>query len=236
LSEDHSRSILTIGTPLSQRLLFFLGAHLGPVALLILGRTWRVQVSGWERVLQAFESRAPLVMITWHGRMMVPTWQVRRRKIVTMISRHRDGEFVARLVKQLGFITVRGSSTRGGTAAALEMLDLIRKGHAAAMICDGPRGPIYKLKPGAAFLAMQAGATVIPASFSARRAWVLHSWDRFMIPKPFARVHLLFGDPIPPAGSDATLRDFTRELETALNDLTARADEIAMGGENRRAL
>lgn len=177
--------------------------------------------------MRTWERRTPLVMITWHGRMIVPTWRARGRGIAAMISQHRDGEMVARLVRRLGYDTVRGSSTRGGTAAALVMLEKIKNGQVAAMICDGPRGPIHTMKPGAAFLAMQAKAVVIPATFSATRMWVFRSWDRFKVPKPFARVHLLFGDPLPPPDDSISLKTYTRQLEAALNDLTARADALS---------
>lgn len=166
-------------------------------------------------------------MITWHGRMMVPVWYARRRGIVAMISRHSDGELAAQLVERLGYDTVRGSSTRGGTEAALEILDRVKAGQAAAMICDGPRGPCYTMKPGAPFLALRAGASVIPATFAAERAWIFNSWDRFQIPKPFSRVHLFWGDPIPPQDPQTAIEPFTQTLETALNELTQRADKLA---------
>lgn len=166
-------------------------------------------------------------MITWHGRMMVPVMHSRGRHIAAMISQHSDGEIVARLVQRLGYDTVRGSSTRGGTGAALELLDRVKNGQTAAMICDGPRGPIYTMKPGAPFLALQSRAAVIPTTFAAERAWVLGSWDRFQIPKPFARVHLLFGDPIPFPGEETSLKEYTRTLESALQALTAEADALA---------
>ncbi|MCX6600746.1 MAG: lysophospholipid acyltransferase family protein, partial [bacterium] len=172
--------------------------------------------------------RAPLVMITWHGRMMVPTWHMRKRRIVAMISRHADGEMAAQIVERLGFEAVRGSSTRGGSEAALDMLERVKAGQIAAMICDGPRGPAFQMKSGAPFLALRAGAFVIPATFAAEKAWIFKSWDRFQIPKPFARVHLLYGDPIPPQDSQTDLDRFTRTLESALNDLTSRADALAV--------
>ncbi|MBU1983240.1 hypothetical protein KJ815_02405, partial [bacterium] len=87
--------------------------------------------------------------------------------------------------------------------------------------------PIYTMKPGAAFLAMQAKATVLPTTFAAARAWTLGSWDRFQIPKPFARVHLFFGDSIAPADESVSLKDFTRRLETVLRELTDQADRLA---------
>jgi lysophospholipid acyltransferase (LPLAT)-like uncharacterized protein len=186
-----------------------------------------VTVHGAQRREEIIAGDRPVVMITWHGRMMVPVWHMRRRGIVAMISRHSDGEMVSRLVEKIGYHTVRGSSTRGGTQATLEMLEEIRDGRVAAMICDGPRGPIYKMKPGAPFLAMQAGAIVIPTTAAARRAWIFRSWDRFQVPKPFARVILLWGEPITPPADPASLDEFTLTLEKALNDLTARADQLA---------
>ena len=165
--------------------------------------------------------------ILWHGRMMAPVWHRRRLNIVAMISQHRDGELVARMVQRLGYETVRGSSTRGGTQAALELLDRLRHGQPAAMICDGPRGPIYKMKPGTPFLAIEAQAAVIPTTSAASSCWTFKSWDRFLVPKPFAKVYILFGDPVPPPDPHTSLKDFTRTLEHVLNDVTARADEMA---------
>ncbi|RPH93428.1 DUF374 domain-containing protein [candidate division KSB1 bacterium] len=185
-----------------------------------------MRVVGWESLERTMAARVPLVMITWHGRMMAPVWHCRRRNIAAMISRHSDGEMVARLVQRLGYETVRGSSTRGGTEAALDMLDRVRNGQVAAMICDGPRGPIYKMKPGAPYLALRAGAFVIPATFAAARAWTFKSWDRFLVPKPFSKVFLFYGDPIPPVDPSTDLEEFRLTLEKALNDLTARAERM----------
>lgn len=165
-------------------------------------------------------------MTTWHGRMMAPVWHM-RREIVAMISRHQDGEMVARLVEKLGYGTVRGSSTRGGAQATLEMLQEIRDGRIAAMICDGPRGPIYKMKPGAAYLAQHGGAVTVPTASAARKAWVFRSWDRFMVPKPFTRVLILYGAPIPPPAPDAEPGPFAQQIEDAMNALLARAEDLA---------
>jgi lysophospholipid acyltransferase (LPLAT)-like uncharacterized protein len=190
-------------------------------------------VTGFERVEKLMQERSPLVLITWHGRMIVSVWFARRRNIVAMISRHGDGEMVARLVERMGYETVRGSSTRGGTQATLEMLEKVRAGQPAAMICDGPRGPIYQMKSGAPYLAQQTHATVIPVAFAANREWAFRSWDRFAVPKPFAKVRLVWGEPIAPKANDADTEAFRIELENALNELTqstrnAMANEHAM--------
>jgi hypothetical protein len=159
--------------------------------------------------------------------MIVPVWFARKQRIVAMISQHRDGEMVARLVQKLGYDTVRGSSTRGGTGAAMQMIERLKNGQVGAMICDGPKGPIYKMKPGAPYLAIQSGADVIPATFAAASCWTFRSWDRFTVPKPFSRVFLLWGDPIPFPGENTDLNAFSQTLENALNDLTAQANELA---------
>jgi lysophospholipid acyltransferase (LPLAT)-like uncharacterized protein len=165
--------------------------------------------------------------------MMVPVWHMRGRGIVAMVSRHQDGEFVSRLVERLGYQTVRGSSTRGGMAATLELLDEMRAGKTAAMICDGPRGPVYKMKPGTAFLAKQAKATVIPVAFAARSTWQFRSWDRFQVPKPFTRVHMTWGEPLPPPDEAISVEELTVTLEHVLNSLTQRVDEMSDKTEHK---
>ncbi len=186
-----------------------------------------MRLIGYEHAEQLHAAQRPMMYILWHGRMMAPVWHRRGRHIVAMVSRHQDGELVSRMVHHLGYETVRGSSTRGGTQAALELLDRLRAGQGAAMICDGPRGPIYKMKPGTPYLAMQSGVPCLPITCGASAAWILRSWDRFMIPKPFARVYIVFGDPILPPPPDSDLKAFTRQLEDVLNELTARADALA---------
>jgi lysophospholipid acyltransferase (LPLAT)-like uncharacterized protein len=205
----------------------FLGSRFGHLAVRLIGWTWRVTTIGEEKLEAARKSGVPLLLIVWHGRMLVPVWQQSYRHIVAMISQHSDGEMVARLVQRLGYETVRGSSTRGGGEAALEMLRRIKGGQTAAMICDGPRGPFQKMKPGTPFLSIQSGAVVIPTSFAAKRCWTFHSWDKFTLPKPFARVCLIWGDPIPAQSSDTDVDAFGLQLENVLNELTERAEAMA---------
>ena len=187
-----------------------------------------MRVLGFEGVDARQKTRTPLVMVTWHGRLLGSTYHCRGRNVVAMISQHRDGELVSRVVERIGYETVRGSSTRGGSAAALAMIEKVRGGQTAAMIGDGPRGPIYKLKPGAAYIALAAGADVVPVVFAADRAWVFNSWDRFTVPKPFARVFLCYGDPIPHPGETADVREFTRKVEHALEELRERVESDVM--------
>lgn len=184
-------------------------------------------MTGFDGAESYMRARKPLVMVTWHGRLLGSTYHCRKRNVVAMISQHRDGELVSQVVEKIGYETVRGSSTRGGSSAALGMIDKVRAGQTAAMIGDGPRGPIYKLKPGAAYIALASGADVMPVIFAANRAWVFRSWDRFTVPKPFARVFLYYGQAIAHPGEGADLREFTRKIEDALEALRLRAESDA---------
>ena len=201
-------------------------ARLAALLIGALGRTWRVEhphdyaaedarIRGGESCVYAF----------WHGRMLPLVYTHRGRGIAVLISRHRDGEWIARVIEALGFRTARGSSTRGGEAGVLEMLALAGDGHCLAITPDGPRGPARKVKPGLAYLASRTGWPIVPVATAARRAWVLHSWDRFRVPLPFTRVHVAYGEPIRvPAGLDDAGEDQWRSrIEAALDELTSRS-------------
>ncbi len=110
-----------------------------------------------------------------------------------MSSRSFDSEYIARFIQRFGFGAARGSSTRGSRAALIQMIRAVRSGKSAALTVDGPRGPIYEVKPGAILLAAKSGAAILPFSISLDRYWELPSWDRIQIPKPFARAVVVIG-------------------------------------------
>ncbi len=113
-----------------------------------------------------------------------------------MISRSRDGEIIADIAKRTGWHPVRGSSSKGGGEALKGMIDHLKEYRLAAHIIDGPRGPAGKVKAGAIRLAHATDAVIVPFYVAADRAWVFNSWDRFLLPKPFAKVVLRFGEMI----------------------------------------
>jgi hypothetical protein len=181
-----------------------------------------------ERVIYAF----------WHGRMLMPAWTHRFRGVAIMISRHKDGEFIARVVSRLGFVPARGSSTRGGVAGLKAILDLAENGHDLAFTPDGPRGPRYRVQPGVVYAAGRTGLPIIPGAIEAAPAWTLGSWDEFTIPRPFGRVLILEGEPIrvPPDLDDAGIAAQCRDLETVMHGLMARARRMlreTRGGDRR---
>ena len=160
----------------------------GTLLLRLLGSTWRVHRRGpgdFDAMLARQES---FVVVFWHGEILPITWCHRGLPFWPLISTHADGELIARVVRALGFGTVRGSSSRGGSRALREMLRLLRDGKAVGVTPDGPRGPRHGFSPGALIAAWRAGRPVVAIRISANRAWRARSWDRHLIPKPFARV------------------------------------------------
>ncbi len=146
--------------------------------------------------------------------------------MVAMVSQHEDGEMVSQLVAHMGFKTVRGSSTRGGSAAARQMVAAIRKGVIAAMICDGPRGPAMEMKIGTPWIAAVSGAWVVPITWAGNRVWKINSWDSFQVPKPFSKALILLGEPLPPIEkSGEAIEAFRALLEQKMNQLVERAEE-----------
>jgi lysophospholipid acyltransferase (LPLAT)-like uncharacterized protein len=196
----------------------------------LLGLTWRVRLDPpdlYDRV----KDGGAAVYAFWHGRLLVPAYAFRGSGVSVMVSRHADGEVIARVAERLGFGTVRGSTTRGGAAALHDAIGVLRSGRAAAFTPDGPRGPREVAQPGAVFAASRAGAPLVPAGIGVRRAWVFGSWDRFRIPKPFTTVVVLAGEPLlPPADvSDGALEEWRLRFERSLHALNEEADRRASG-------
>lgn len=171
------------------------GVRLGSVVLRLLAATWRIRVQHAERMDEFRRSGRPYIAIFWHGRMLPLLWWHRDRGVAILISEHGDGEIIAQVARSLGYALVRGSSTRGGERALLELIRAASSGSALAITPDGPRGPAESFAPGALLVSHRSGVPLLPVAASASRAWRLRSWDRFLIPKPFARVTIAYGVP-----------------------------------------
>ena len=143
-----------------------------------------------------------------------------------MTSRSLDGEYIARVIRRFGFLPVRGSSSRGGQRALLEMNTLVGQGHGVAFTIDGPRGPRFVAKRGPVLLARMSGAAITPFYVAVEKAWVLNTWDRLMVPKPFSRIHVRAGAKIfvPADADDAALERYYAEMQAALERVTAFAE------------
>ena len=133
----------------------------------------------------------------WHNRLLIFPFVLRRffpnRCGAALISASRDGDLLADAIKRFGFDVVRGSSSRLGASAILQLTDVLASGRDVVITPDGPRGPAYELGPGIIFLAQKSGAPVVPMNMEYSSCWRLESWDRFILPRPFAKIRVIIG-------------------------------------------
>jgi lysophospholipid acyltransferase (LPLAT)-like uncharacterized protein len=166
----------------------------GRGALHILARTWRFRVVNGGPV-DDLRGKRGFIFALWHGHLLPLLWYHREEGVAVLISEHRDGELVARTATSLGFRLIRGSTTRGAGRALISLGRELAAGREVAITPDGPKGPPRKFAPGALVAAQRTDSFIVPVAASADRAWHLKSWDRFMIPKPFAKVTVAYGSP-----------------------------------------
>jgi lysophospholipid acyltransferase (LPLAT)-like uncharacterized protein len=183
-------------------------------------------VRGWEARDERF------ILAFWHRHLLLMPYAYRGRRISVLISRSRDGELIARTVARFGIDASRGSSgppAKGGMAGLRELLRKGRHGYDLAFTPDGPRGPLGVVQPGVILAAAASGFPVQPVAIAASRARRLRSWDRFLVPLPFAEVHLVYGEPlsVPRRGG---LEDAAQELKRRLDAAEAAAEGLAHAG------
>jgi lysophospholipid acyltransferase (LPLAT)-like uncharacterized protein len=192
----------------------------------------RIDSFGLDGYAQARQAGKPVIILIWHGRLLVAPYYFRKRGIAALVSPSRDGEFIARIVGGWGFRVVRGSSSHPIIRAWADMKEELQRGGELIIIPDGPRGPDRKLKSGALKLARDTGAVLVPFSFSASRKRFLRSWDRFLLVCPFSRIAAVGGTPVsvPPDAGDEALRALRGDVEAALIALDADADARSRPG------
>jgi lysophospholipid acyltransferase (LPLAT)-like uncharacterized protein len=188
-------------------------------AIRVLATTWRIRTEHEERWRSLYQAGRPHVFLLWHEALLPLLWQHRRQGIAIVVSEAREGQYLADLGTVLGYRTVRGSSTRGASRALLGAVRELREGRAVAFTPDGPRGPRRELKPGVVAAAQRGGGVIVPIHAEASRAWRLHSWDRFMIPQPAARVTIRYGRPFEVAAGEAGLADGLLEAGRRLDEI-----------------
>jgi len=171
-------------------------ASLGYRVVAALGATLRWRADGLEHLDAIVRGGHQPIMAFWHGRILPATYYFRRRGIVVITSENFDGEWIAGIIERFGYGTARGSTSRGGLKALLQLTRDMAAGKAAGFTLDGPRGPARVAQAGAVWLAKATGNPVLPFHLEADRHWTLDSWDRTQIPRPFATVALAVGEPI----------------------------------------
>ncbi len=198
-----------------ERFLLWLISTVGTLAVRLIGRTLRFAVH-IEPGGPPFNSH-PLILCFWHRAIFPSTWAFRQQNIGVITSQSFDGEYIARIISAFGYVPIRGSSSRGGARALLESRRILEAGRTVAFTSDGPRGPLYVTKPGPVLLASKSGVPLVAFYIAVERAWLLKSWDRFMIPKPFSRALLCMSTQmiIPPDLEASQLDHFHAELQAA---------------------
>ncbi len=214
---------------LRERLLIHLADWTFYLLIKIIGGTTRFAAEGWENLEQLERQSVAPIYVFWHDRIFLSVYYFRFRSMVVMTSQSFDGEYIARFIRRFGFGAIRGSSTRGGVKALVEMIRLLRAGLPMTFTADGPKGPRYLAKPGAILLAKKTGNPIIACSVEPRKFWTLGSWDKMQIPKPFTRAQVFVSEPIY-VSTDAD----QREIEKKRLELQYRLDESVKLGKQWR--
>ncbi len=216
--------------PLSrvQRLQASLIGLLGHPLITLLGKTCRWQVDGYEHYDAIRATDRQPIFAFWHGRILSATYFWRGRGIVVMTSENFDGEWIAQVIQRFGYTTARGSTSRGGARALVQLRRDVRNGQPAAFTVDGPRGPARSVQPGAVWLASLTGRPILPFHIEADRYWSARSWDRTQVPRPFSRIVMAIGEPIevPADAAEAALEASRMILERSLSRLSAGTSEM----------
>ena len=215
-----------------QEVLAFVGVLF--LRLLVLTLRFRVHPISIDPTTAYRGLSGPQVLVFWHNRQLVMPFVYFRgggegRKISVLISQHRDGRLIARVMSLLGVNSVAGSSTKGGTAALRGLIKTMREGNHVAITPDGPKGPLYEAKPGAVLLASLTGGPLSPMAYGVEKAWVFRSWDRMILPKPFSRIVVAIGAPIPVPTrvNEEELEKYRLLMEAKLAEITSAVDSYS---------
>jgi lysophospholipid acyltransferase (LPLAT)-like uncharacterized protein len=176
-------------------------------------------VARGERIIVAF----------WHGRLLMMPFGYPGQSATILISQHRDGEYIGRIAKRLDFDVLRGSATRGGARAFRQLVHTLREGRHVAITPDGPKGPWRRVKSGVIELSRLSGMPVLPVGFGAFPHLTLKSWDRFLVPYPFAHAVYVWGPPlyVPRVLSKLEAQRYQQQLAEQLDAVTTEADRLA---------
>jgi lysophospholipid acyltransferase (LPLAT)-like uncharacterized protein len=213
---------------LRQRLFLWIISWAGYLAISLIGPTLRYSIS-WEEPPSPPDAiyEKPVIYSFWHRAVFASAWLWRKMGFAIMVSRSFDGEYIARTIEKLGFVAVRGSSSRGGATALIGLRRGLEQGTSVAFTIDGPRGPKYVAKPGPVLLSCASALPMAAFYVALSDAWVLNTWDAFMIPKPFSKalVRVSAKIQVPPEADDARMAECHRQLQAALERVTGFAEE-----------
>ncbi len=210
----------------------------GAAVVMLLGRSLRVQWIGAGDTSSHNGAEGRKIFAFWHGELLALAYTHRKRDICVLVSRHRDGECIARVLRRLGFHTARGSTSDAGREGAFQMCGSLRNGRDAAVAPDGPKGPRHRVQPGIVYLAQRTGASLIPTACKADRRLLLGTWDKFQVPLPFSRVAVVCEAPImvPRRLTESDVEKYRAMLENALEEAGERAEDVLRSEQTSKLL
>ena len=189
--------------------------------------TMRIRVVDFEKARGEIESRK-FIFAFWHSRILVLSYLYKRLGAAILVSRSKDGEIIAQILKRQGHETIRGSTSRHGVRALAKLIRILKEEvRPGVVVPDGPRGPRHKVQPGVITLAQKTGYPIVPLSYSAKKLKIFASWDRFILPYPFTEGSVIYGTPITvPFDIDGEGQEVCRKkVEEELNRITRTADQ-----------
>mgnify|MGYP006284318925 CR=1 FL=1 len=186
--------------------------------------TINLKVVGRENI-EDINKDIPLLYSFWHGYMWIPVYYYRNRDHIALSSLSRDGEYMTRVLRRLGWQVIRGSSSRGGSRSVLKLYKKLLKGANTVLTPDGPTGPIYKVKPGIIYLQEKSEGYIVPLGISVDRKLRVNSWDKFILPLPWTKAVLKIGQPVQFSG-EKSIDDRCEILEEKMNQVQGEADSI----------
>ena len=203
---------------------------LGKLFVDILFSTTKIERTGYEKASKVISSKG-FIFALWHSRILLFSYVYKWLNAVILVSRSEDGEIIARILQHQGQETIRGSTSKGGLRALASMIKKLKeKKRVGVVIPDGPRGPKFKVQPGVITLAKKTGYPIVPVSCSAKKIKVFSSWDRFIIPFPFTKCRLVYGEPlyVPENIDKDGEKQYVIRLEEELCRITFDADRYFM--------
>jgi len=201
-----------------------LGANLGKPFMNTMFKLNKKKIVSENVIGETIKKRKSIVLCFWHGRMLFPLDYFQKTGCYVLAGLHKDAETISKMLEKMGYIMIRGSSTIGGAKAYREIVKVLSKpGRRICITPDGPRGPKQKVKWGAVKAALHTGAVIIPVSGQASKRWEIQNWDTYVVPKPFGRVSIVFGEPME-INDLSEIEQKTLELEIELNRVQDLAD------------
>jgi len=201
---------------------------LSRAAIEILNSSLKLRIIGENHLNNLNSCGERIIFALWHGRQFLIIPYFSHQNLCVISSTSRDGILQANILKKLGYTIVPGSSSKSPVRALMGSIKKIKQGHNTAIAVDGPTGPIYKVKPGALFLAKKTGSAIVPLTFSSRSALILNAWDKYLLPKPFSHSLLIIDEPFYPT-RDTGQKQIQKEclyIENRLNYITNKADKL----------